>query len=101
MRIGNSEHWPGTLRKFSREHRTHVVLDDVRGLGWGGRMQGRVQGVWYEELEFGTAQGCTCAYKKYLYRVPIVVTCCMPAAHLGHLDSPDADSAQTTTRIVH
>ena len=62
LRIGNSEHWPDTLQKFSREHHTHIVLDDVRDLGWVGRVQDRAQGVWDEELEFGTTQGGTCAY---------------------------------------
>ena len=61
LRIGNSEHWPDTLRKFSREHHTHVVMDDVRDRSWVGRMQDEEHGVWDEELEFGTTQGGTCA----------------------------------------
>ena len=40
----------------------------MRDLGWVGRMQAEGHGVWDEELEFGTTQGGTCAYKKYLYR---------------------------------
>ena len=49
-----------------------------------------MQGVWDEELEFGTTQGGTCAYKKYLFRVPIVVTANMSTGHLEDLESPEA-----------
>ena len=64
------------MRTFARGRHTHVVL-----------VLDKIQGVWDEELEFGTTQGGTCAYKKYLYRVPIVVTCNMSTAHLEYLDS--------------
>ena len=94
------------MRTFARGRHTHVVLVlDIVGRGAGVRdyagrhlcLQDRdyarchkIQGVWDEELEFGTTQGGTCAYKKYLYRVPIVVTCNMSTANLEYLDSPEA-----------
>ena len=74
LRIGSSAHWPDTLRTFTRGHHTHIVLDDVRDLAWVGQRQDQVQGVWDEELEFGTTEGGTRAYKKYVYQAPIVVT---------------------------
>ena len=40
-------------------------------------------------MEFGATHGGTRAYKKYLYQVPIVVTCNMSIANLGYLDSPE------------
>ena len=79
LRIGNSAHWPDAMRTFARGRHTHVVL-----------VLDKIQGVWDEELEFGTTQGGTCAYKKYLYRVPIVVTCNMSTANLECLDSSEA-----------
>jgi len=48
------------------------------------------KGVGDEELEFGTTQGGTCAYKKYLFRVPIVATANMSTEHLEYLESPEA-----------
>ena len=54
------------------------------------RAQDKVQGVWDEELEFGTTQGGTCAYTKYLFQVPIVVTANMSTEHLEYLESPEA-----------
>ena len=90
LRIGNSAHWPDAMRTFARGRHTHVVLDDVRDLAWAGRNQDKIQGVWDEELEFGIMQGGTCSYKKYLYRVPIVVTCNMSTANLEYLDSSEA-----------
>ena len=90
LRIGSSEHWPDTLRQFERGRHTHLVLDDVRDLAWVARQQDKVQGVWDEELEFGTTQGGTCAYQKYLFRVPIVVTANMSTEHLEYLDSAEA-----------
>ena len=90
LRIGSSEHWPDTLRKFERGRHTHIVLDDVRDMTWVARAQDKVQGVWDEELEFGTTQGGTCAYTKYLFQVPIVVTANMSTEHLEYLESPEA-----------
>ena len=46
LRIGSSEHWPDTLRKFERGRHTHIVLDDVRDMAWVARAQDKVQGVW-------------------------------------------------------
>ena len=59
-------------------------------MAWLGQMQDKVQGVWDEELEFGTTQGGSCAYSKYMFRVPIVVTANMFTAHLEYLESPEA-----------
>ena len=39
----------------------HMALDDIRDLAWLGQGQDKVQGLWDEELEFGTTQGGTCA----------------------------------------
>ena len=54
------------------------------------RQQDKVQGVGDEELEFGTTQGRTCAYKKYLFRVPIAVPANVSTEHLEYWASAEA-----------
>ena len=53
------------------------------GAGQGAGCLGRGARVWDDA-------GGTCAYTKYLFQVPIVVTANMSTEHLEYLESPEA-----------
>ena len=51
--------------------------------------QDKLQGKYDSRLEFATTVGGTCAYKKYLFAIPIAVTINYSTANLGFLATHD------------
>ena len=66
-----------------------LVLDDVRDLAFVVAHQEKLQGKYDARVEFGTTSGGTCAYTKWLFRVPTVVTCNYSTKSLDLLDNCD------------
>ena len=66
-----------------------IILDDVRDMAYITDNQDKLQGKYDAHVEFATTQGGTCAYKKYLFATPIVVTGNYSTGNLGFLQSHD------------
>ena len=85
LKIGTLEHFPEKMREFDRNFHDGLVLDDVRDLKFLSNHQDKLQGKYDSRVEFASTPGGTCAYKKYLYAVPTVVTFNNSTANLQYL----------------
>ena len=66
-----------------------LVLDNIRDLQFIEDNQDKLQGKYDARLEFATTAGGTCAYSKWLFRVPVAVTINFSTRHLEWLVSHD------------
>ena len=89
LQIGPLGQFPDGLRKFNRKIYDGLVLDDIRDLKFIEDHQDKLQGKYDARLEFGTTAGGTCAYSKWLFRIPVVVTINFSTLHLEWLLSHD------------
>ena len=62
------------MRAFDRRSHDGLILDDIRDLNFLKENQHALQGKYDGLVEFGSTPGGTCAYTKYLFKVPTVVT---------------------------
>ena len=85
LKIGALEYFPEKMRDFDRNIHDGLVLDDVRDLQFLSDHQDKLQGKYDSRVEFASTPGGTCAYSKYLYAVPIVVTFNNSTANLQFL----------------
>ena len=85
VKVGTLEHFPDKMRDFDRQRHDGLVLDDVRDLQFLSDHQDKLQGKYDSRVEFASTPGGTCAYKKYLYAVPTVVTFNHSTANLQYL----------------
>ena len=74
LKIGKLPHFPDDMRGFARGVHDGLVLDDVRDLQFLSDHQEKLQGKYDSAVEFASTAGGTCAFKKYLYGTPTVVT---------------------------
>lgn len=72
--VGDLEHFPDGMRQFQRGHHDGVVLDDLRDFFFCVKHQEKLQGKVDTTVEFASTPGGQCAYQKWLWRVPVVVT---------------------------
>ena len=89
MKIGALPHFPDAMRAFARGVHDGIVLDDVRDLQFLADNQDKLQGKYDAMVEFGSTPGGTCAFKKYLYQVPVAVTINYSTANLEYLETHD------------
>ena len=89
LKIGDLEHFPAAMRKFSRRKHEGIVLDDVRDLAFLARHQHVLQGKYDAMVEFASTPGNTCAFEKYLYKVPFAVTINKSTKNLDYLEEHD------------
>ena len=89
LKVGGLQHMPDKLRQFKREVHDAIIFDDLRDMRWVTNHQDKLQGKYNTVLEFGTTPGGQCAYYKYLFRTPLVVTCNFSTQNLGLLDTDD------------
>ena len=82
-------HFPDGMRKFDRRVHDGLVLDDVRDLQFLVDHQAKLQGKYDAAVEFASTQGGTCAYSKYLFKVPVAVTVNFSTRNLQFLDTHD------------
>ena len=66
-----------------------IILDDVRDLDFLVQHQEKLQGKYDTRVEFGTTEGGTCVYHRWLWRVPVVVTANLTTKNRDFLDSDD------------
>lgn len=89
LKIGALTHFPDDMRTFDRHVHDGIVCDDCRDLKFLADHQDKLQGKYDSRLEFATTVGGTCAYKKYLFAIPIAVTINYSTANLGFLATHD------------
>ena len=89
LKVGSLTTFPDGMRSFKRRVHDGIILDDVRDMAFITDNQDKLQGKYDAHVEFATTQGGTCAYKKYLFATPIVVTGNYSTGNLGFLQSHD------------
>ena len=89
LEVGKLECFPGGMRAFQRGKHDGLILDDVRDLAFLAEHQEKLQGKYDTAVEFATTQGGTCAYKKYMFRVPVAVTVNFSTRNLDFLSNHD------------
>lgn len=89
LKVGSLTTFPDGMRAFNRHVHDGVILDDVRDMAYITDNQDKLQGKYDAHVEFATTQGGTCAYKKYLFATPIVVTANYSTVNLAFLQSHD------------
>ena len=100
VKIGKSEHFPDAMREFDRSKHDGLILDDVRDMKFVTDHQHALQGKYDAKVEFASTPGGTCAYTRYLYAVPTVVTCNFATENLGLLLSDDWLRHEKNRRLV-
>lgn len=93
-------HFPEAMRQFDRYTHDGLVLDDVRDLAYLTEHQDKLQGKYDARVEFASTPGGTCAYAKYLFAVPTVVTCNYSTKNLQFLRTNDWLSKEGNCRVV-
>lgn len=99
LKVGGLQHFPEGMRAFCRKSHDGLVLDDVRDLAFVANHQDKLQGKYDAAVEFASTPGGTCAYRKYLFAVPTVVTINLSTLNLAMLDSHDW-LGKSTNRVV-
>ena len=89
LKIGGLTHFPDSMRAFHRAVHDGLVLDDVRDLAFIANHQDMLQGKYDAAIEFASTPGGTCAYRKYLFATPTVITINYSTANLDLLDAHD------------
>lgn len=89
LKVGSSQVFPAKMVEFKRGTHDALILDDVRDLDFLAQHQEKLQGKYDARIEFATAQGGTCFFTKYLFKVPTVVTINFTTKHLDFLQVND------------
>ena len=89
VKIGDNQQFPEAMRSFKRGVHDGIVLDDVRDLQFLVLHQEKLQAKYDSRIEFASTPGGQCAYTRWLFAVPIVVTCNYTTDHLDHLETDD------------
>lgn len=89
VEIGYLQHFPSTMRTFSRQSHDGIILDDIKDCQFIVDHQEKLQGKYDILVEFSSTLGGTCAYTKYLFRVPIVCTANNATKNLDFLSTND------------
>lgn len=100
MEIGDLLFFPDGLRKLNRKTHDGLILDDVRDLQFLSTHQEKLQGSYNRAIEFASTQGGTCAFRKDLYRLPIVVTINNSTKNLQLLETNDFLSKRENARLL-
>ena len=87
------------MRTFDRHAHDGLILDDVRDLQFLVNHQEKLQGKYDAQVEFASTPGGTCAYAKYLFALPTVITANFSTRN-RHLLHEDDWLACPTNRVV-
>ena len=101
LKVGSLEVFPDGMRGFERDVHDGIILDDVRDLAFLAEHQDKVQGKYDTRVEFATTPGGTCAFRKYLFAVPIAVTVNYSTRNLDYLQSHDWLMHEGNRVLVH
>ena len=89
LKVGVLQHFPDEMRGFSRKVHDGLVLDDLRDFAFLVQHQDKLQGKVDNVVEFASTPGGQCAYRKWLHRVPVVVTANYTTKNRELLDNDD------------
>jgi hypothetical protein len=89
LKVGNLLHFPEGMHEFSRRDHDALVLDDVRDLNFVVQNQEQLQGKYDAQIEFASTPGGTCTFKKWMFKVPTVITVNYSTKNLQHLETND------------
>ena len=85
LKIGMLEYFPSLMKEFDRGKHDAVILDNISDVGFLIRHEEKLQGKYDQLVEFAPCATGVYSYTKYLYRIPLVVTCNYGAKNLGVL----------------
>ena len=89
LQVGTLMYFPDGMRKFDRKTHDGLILDDVRDLEFVAANQEKLQSSYHRAVEFAPTPGGTRVYRKYLFRVPIVITINYSTKNLQYLAEHD------------
>ena len=98
LQVGTLEFFPEGLRALDRKVHDGLVLDDLRDLIFLSNHQEKIQSTGV--VEFASTPGGQCAYKKDLYRLPIVVTVNDATQNLNLLHENDFLSNKANVHVL-
>ena len=101
LKVGSLEVLPDGMRGFERDVHDGIILDDVRDRAFLAEHQDKVQGKYDTRVEFATTPRGTCAFRKYLFAVPIAVTVNYNTRNLDYLRSHDWLMHEGNRVLVH
>jgi len=94
------EHFPERMRQFSRQVHDALVLDDVRDFYFLVKHQEKLQAKYEPAVEFGSTPGGQCAFFRWMWRIPVVVTANRTTKNWQLLDSDDFLGNQANRVVV-
>ena len=100
VQIGPLEHFPDKMRDYDRKIHDAIILDDVRDLKFLQLHQEKLQGKYDTRVEFASTPGGRCAYSRWLFKTPLVVTVNYSTANLSLLETDDFLSCARNRVIV-
>ena len=80
LEVAELKHFPDGMRDFDRQIHDGIVLDDLRDFQFLVCHQEKMQGKVDRVATFAETPGGGYAYKRWLWKVPIVVTASLPVA---------------------
>jgi len=89
LKVGALEQFPDGMRAFARTRYDGIVLDDIRDFAFLVAHQDKLQSKYDNMVEFGTTPGGQCAYHRWLWRIPVVVTANFTTKNKALLESDD------------
>ena len=101
LKIGSSEVFPAAMQQFQRRVHDAIILDDVRDLKFIVKHQDKLQGKYDARIEFASTPGGQLAYERWLFCIPIAVTCNHTTANLGLLETDDFLGLPQNRELVH
>ncbi|CAE7245581.1 unnamed protein product, partial [Symbiodinium natans] len=101
LKVGSLDIFPEGMRAFDRDTHDGIILDDVRDLKFIAEHQDKLQGKYDTRVEFATTPGGTCAYRKYLFAVPVAVTINNSTRNLDFLRAHDWLGSERNRVLVH
>ena len=87
--VGTLDHFPDGMRAFDRNVHDGVVLDDVRDFGFLVHHQEKLQGKVDRVVTFAETPSGGYSYRRWLWRVPFVVTANYTTKQRGLLTTDD------------
>ena len=87
--VGVLEHIPDDMREFDRKVHDAIILDDVRDMNFLVHHQEKIQGKIDRVVVFAETPSGGYKYRRWLWRVPIVVTANFTTKNLDLLDTDD------------
>ena len=101
LKVGKLEQVPDGIRAFSRKEHDGLVLDDIRAFSFLVQQQEKLQSKYDAKVEFGTTPGGQCAFTKWLWRVPVVVTANYTTTGQELLETDDFLANPENRTLVH